>query len=370
MFITLLKGEWVLYYMKNGKRTKIKTYAKSEEEANAFKDSFNIVKSATLPTELCQQKSKNVEQEQNITTNNANNLMLVANKKNKVLSDVLPLLIQTYSYNTDGDKKALKTVERTWRFLIEANGNIRLDFISPTHINRFKAYMKERNPKIKKEAIDVYLRFLKAYFNYLINEYKLLVNNPVIGKIPKSQKGKRLTFSDEQIVALYNILKNNNPTIFNSFYISLHTGFRLNEVINLEWKNIDFEKGTIELYNKEEIQFKTKSRKPRTIVIDSDFKQFLLNLKNSDEGFVLGRKFHPDYVSHKFKHYCSKLNFHKDLTYHSIRHYYASTFIKYNQNIYMLKEMLGHSSLETTQLYLSVGIEEQARCVSNISYPV
>ena len=70
--------------MKNGKRTKIKTYAKSEEEANAFKDSFNIVKSATLPTELCQQKSKNVEQEQNITTNNANNLMLVANKKNKV----------------------------------------------------------------------------------------------------------------------------------------------------------------------------------------------------------------------------------------------------------------------------------------------
>ena len=41
--------------MKNGKRTKIKTYAKSEEEANAFKDSFNIVKSATLPTELCQQ---------------------------------------------------------------------------------------------------------------------------------------------------------------------------------------------------------------------------------------------------------------------------------------------------------------------------
>jgi len=360
--------------MKNGKRTKIKTYAKSEEEANAFKDSFNpnnnIVKSATLPTELCQQKSKNVEQEQNITTNNANNLMLVANKKNKVLSDVLPLLIQTYSYNTDGDKKTLKTVERTWRFLIEANGNIRLDFISPAHINKFKSYMKERNPKIKKEAIDVYLRFLKAYFNYLINEYKLLENNPVIGKIPKSQKGKRLSFSNEQQVALYNILKNNNPTIFNSFYISLHTGLRLNEVINLEWKNIDWEKGIVELYNKEEIEFKTKSRKPRTIVMDSNFKQFLLNLKNSDEGFVLGRKFHPDYVSHKFKHYCQKLNFHKDLTFHSIRHSFASNFIKYNQNIYVLKEILGHTSLETTNLYLEAGIEEQSRCVGNIKYAI
>lgn len=60
-------------------------------------------------------------------------------------------------------------------------------------------------------------------------------------------------------------------------------------------------------------------------------------------------------ITNYFTSIKNKYNLDKDICFHSLRHSFASNFIKAGGDPFVLKSMLGHSSISTTSIYVHVG---------------
>ena len=60
----------------------------------------------------------------------------------------------------------------------------------------------------------------------------------------------------------------------------------------------------------------------------------------------------PRSIGNKFREWSKSAGV--DLHTHSFRHYFATTLVEKGANIKVVQELLGHTSLATTQVYLSV----------------
>ena len=142
------------------------------------------------------------------------------------------------------------------------------------------------------------------------------------------------------------------------YWIFLYSGARLSEVINIRVNDIDFVNHTIYLTH-------TKTNEPRTVFfndrIDNDL-LFYIGLKQRDLLFWnfkpnADRPINQDNVEAIFDHVKSKLGFDK-FTPHMLRHTMATLLIEHDAPLNSIKELLGHRSLTTTQIYLHLSIKK------------
>lgn len=64
-----------------------------------------------------------------------------------------------------------------------------------------------------------------------------------------------------------------------------------------------------------------------------------------------GEKFTGDYFSKRFKQACKSAEMDKGFHFHSLRHSFVSNFAQQGVSLFTVKELLGHSSISTTEIY-------------------
>ncbi|MCL5027975.1 MAG: tyrosine-type recombinase/integrase, partial [Bacteroidetes bacterium] len=64
-----------------------------------------------------------------------------------------------------------------------------------------------------------------------------------------------------------------------------------------------------------------------------------------------GRKLHQETISKQFKDAVRKSNLNEKIHFHSLRHSFASLLAQKGVSLYIIKELLGHEDLATTQIY-------------------
>jgi len=142
------------------------------------------------------------------------------------------------------------------------------------------------------------------------------------------------------------------------FWIFLYTGARLSEVLNIRINDVDFESHSIYLTH-------TKTNEPRTVFfnsrIDDDLK-FYIYLKQRDLLFWnfkgnYDRPLNQDNVEGIFENAKKHLKFDK-FSPHVLRHTMATLLVEQDAPINSIKEILGHRSLITTQIYLHMSIRK------------
>lgn len=143
------------------------------------------------------------------------------------------------------------------------------------------------------------------------------------------------------------------------------TGMRVSELCNIRYTDINLHDRTIRVQG--------KGRKERIVIFDSETGKLLERyIAQTAEGKArsyhlfhnreTGKKITPFQVAKIVKIHSQKNNLH--ITPHIIRHCFASHMYENGASLQTIQRLLGHSSLQTTDIYVQVSshvIEEQYR---------
>ena len=130
-----------------------------------------------------------------------------------------------------------------------------------------------------------------------------------------------------------------------------YTGIRLNEVVNLKWSDIDFQRGVIHLKV-------AKGEKERVIFLHDNLKKFIEYFKLKKGGLVffsnLGKKYDKRTIQMIVRNAAKKAGIGKRVTPHTLRHSFATHLLEAGADIRHIQKLLGHTNLQTTQIYTHV----------------
>ncbi len=274
---------------------------------------------------------------------------------NYKVSDLIPVMTK---YSQTNHKRAnQKTYLGLFKRLIGTLGLDKcLNDITTLDMEHFKAIRTENSGKA---TANLDLRCIKAAFNRAIL-WKMMKVNPCIGiRQHKLPKRKHSIFSEKQITIL---LQNCRQVwLKEMIIISLYTGLRREELMQLKFDDIDFSNNIILVRNTD--SFTTKNSEDREIPIFPEIRQRLMDLyytaKKRFEKYGLGylfmdrniSRFCGSYVSHKFKALLIQSNIPFELHWHSLRHTFATNCISKGISVHAVQKMLGHRDISTTMIY-------------------
>jgi excisionase family DNA binding protein len=228
--------------------------------------------------------------------------------------------------------------------------------ITPMMIEKFKAHRLSMGNK--RSTVNRYLAVMKGMYTLAIKE-GLVSDNPVKKVRLYSEADsikERILINDEEQRLMANAPAHLKPVLV----VALNTGMRLGEIMNLEWKHIDFVSKRIRVE-------KTKSYKVRFISINPPLLSELARLKDSSDGspyiFVnpqTGNQFTT--FRRSFVTACKRAEI-QGLRFHDLRHTFASRLIQRGADIETVRSLLGHYSIVTTQRYTHSDDEAKRRAV-------
>ncbi len=325
MFITKTKKSpyYQLVYEVNGKRKTVSTKAKSKKKAETFLNNFKI------PS---QKKS-------NERKSNVPNLLYFK-------SEYIDYIEKSKS------KSYAKSVKLSFNQLTLFFGDISLTQITPKLVDQFIISIFNRS----QYAAGLYYRTLKAAFTKAIDWEYITLNPFTKVKHPKVPKKHPVFISIEEFNLILHQTK--EPYLRNLFTLAFNSGMRLGEVTNMKWNWIDFHTKIITVKNND--TFLTKSKSERVIPMNPTLYLSMLNHKqftkeNGCEKFVFSRvqkqKLREDFVSKKFKKAVRCVNLNDAIHFHTLRHSFASLLVQQEVSLYIVKELLGHEDLKTTEIY-------------------
>lgn len=309
------------------------------------------------------------------------------NKDKKRLTRVLSFILNDCPDSIDSSLE-----DYSKRDLIE-------NYLKERHIGRaentFKNYksviglfLNKTYPKINKENVIKFLDQTKNIWsintkrrNFIIIKNFLiflkdekLIEEGVINliNVPSKIKVDQYVPNDEDIERFLKQIK----TIYKDkddffrfdtiFKVYIKTGIRLNELININREDIDFEKRKITLRI-------TKNKDISFALIDDDFRKIL---KRYLEKFKIlkgpvfigknGRKINKNVLTQNFNKIRDKAKLSKRFTIHGFRRYFIDKLRRLGTDLFRMKELARHKDINTTYSYCKVDENELLEAISKI----
>lgn len=231
---------------------------------------------------------------------------------------------------------------------------------------------------------EINREFYKKFVGYLLDEKKLSVNSArlhavllkarlhdayidgalasmpdLYGIAPKKESTNIDYLTLDELKAMISTKVPNefaNPEgIKNPFLFCCFTGLRFSDVKALKWENIE----------NNIIVMRMKKTKEIVRVPISENAQKFLPETGCRKGLVFQIK--PlNSLNRGLKAWAKEANVKKDLHFHMSRHTFGTLTLEYGSDIYTVSKLLGHKSVETTQIYAKVLDEGRRKAVDAI----
>lgn len=242
-----------------------------------------------------------------------------------------------------------------------------INLLDVTH-KQMRAYMGFLNTQgYSKSSINRKLSAAKSFYKWLVADEDIKASPLSVVSAPKKTKAlpRRLMSSD--IAALLSVWQDNsakalrNQTILELMYAS---GARISEISGMKVLDVDFSQRQIKVFgkgSKERIvpihDFAIGSLK---IYIRTARPQLEAKSKQPSEGLFLSTRGNPMTsvaIRKMFKDTLELAGLDTSFTPHDIRHSFATDMLEGGADLRTVQELLGHSSLSTTQIYTHLSAE-------------
>lgn len=287
-------------------------------------------------------------------------------------------------------KKTISRYKSLLERIVGLLGDIRLCDLKPTHLIQFYNMLQENGirkdkEKIVKDGQEILVQKQGGLSPKTIRHHHALLSSMLQTAVewgiikenicervkpPKVPKTEKTVFTIEQAQELIKALNTEELKYKVIVILAIFTGFRRGEIMGLEWSDINFEEGIIEikrtsLYTKEygifEDETKTKSS-VRAAYIPKEVVKLLKEYKmewntnkakakdkwhETDRLFVQwnGLPMHPDTISQWFPEFIRRHNL-PHVTFHGLRHTHASILLAMGMDIVSVADQMGHGSIE------------------------
>jgi len=213
------------------------------------------------------------------------------------------------------------------------------------------------NQKNSNSSINRKISTLQSYYKFLLRT-KTITKNPLVKHRPlKKEKKLQVPFSEKEIAQVLESLGEfkdfisvRDKLIIELFYA---TGMRRNELINLKIIDIDLKNEVAKVLGK-----RNKERLiPLLPFVIKSLKNYLelraLIKTRSDKLFITekGKIIYDSLVYRVINNYFSKVSSKVKKSPHIIRHSFATHLLNEGADLNAIKELLGHASLASTQVY-------------------
>jgi tyrosine recombinase XerC len=247
---------------------------------------------------------------------------------------------------------------------------VELNKIDHLTIRLYLGELVER--KFSKKSIARKLSTVRSLFKYLVRN-KRVTQNPTINVVSPRLPRKLPVFLDEPAIDTMMTLPDVNTVegLRDKFILEFlyGSGIRLSELIQLDLGDIDLSHNTFKVLG--------KGRKHRVIPLGRKAKESFIaycaqrhtllgeHTPEKDRAAVLltvhGKRMYPKGVYLIVKKYISTVSELEQKSPHILRHTFATHLLNRGADLRAVKELLGHESLSTTQLYTHVTVDRLKR---------
>ena len=259
----------------------------------------------------------------------------------------------TVSYERD--------LRKLCRYLKETHGIERWEDVSPTHMNGYMLYMEQQDYAASSVSRNV--ASARTFFHYMQKTGRLTSNPADDLKPPKAEKKMPEILSIEQVSALLaQPDRHTNKGLRDSAMLELlyATGIRVSELIGLKSGdvNLRFDYITCSDRTKERIiPFGSAAKKALSDYLEESRVSFILG---EDKGWLFtncqGKPMSRQGFWKILKGYARDAGIDVDITPHTLRHSFAVHMIENGADLRSVQEMMGHSDISTTQMYLNMNL--------------
>ena len=282
-------------------------------------------------------------------------------------------------YLTNVKRASKNTIASYKRDLIKLNNFLtdsdcnEIDKITSTNLNSYVLMIEKQG--MSTATVSRNIASVKAFFLYLLKQGVISEDPSETLKPPKIEKMTPMILTIEEINLLLEQPNATTPKeIRDKAMLELlyATGMRVSELINLKVDDVNLSMNYLQCHDE---------TKDRIIPFTNETKEALENyLKNAREAmckeeqeFLFTNCQGSPMTRQGFwkiiKYYSAKAGIKKDITPHTIRHSFAMHLVNNGADLKSVQEMLGHSDISTTQIYMKANVNTKLKEVYEKTHP-
>lgn len=268
------------------------------------------------------------------------------------------------NYSILTSKAYLSDINSFNGYLLNNHEEVQLELVNYSLIRSWIVFLVEHNNS--NASVNRKISSLKSFYKFLL-KIKAINQNPLLKhKSLKTAKKVQIPFSEKELNDVFNLneFDSNFEGIRNRLIIELFyaTGIRRAELIGLKGSNVDLSSKTIKVLGK-----RNKERIIPLLTCTVELIEIYLDKKKelffNEENDVLilskkGNKISESFVYRLINDYFSTVSQKVKKSPHVLRHSFATHLLNNGADLNSVKELLGHSSLSSTQIYTHSSLSE------------
>ena len=250
--------------------------------------------------------------------------------------------------NSRGTINTLKDKERVLRRFAETAAPRKLRDIKRKHIMEYKQHRFAGGVRVRTVNCDI--AYLSHFINWSRHRDYFIGNNPAEGMKEKEDNIRIILLTSEQTDELFEKAKGD---IYTAVALAVHAGLRKQEILNLEWKDIDFSSSQIHVRPEN-----SKGSKSRIVPLTSDLSEHLYDMRKQSlhhtrvfENWTTNHRFRKPWELLRDKLSFRELADGKVLHFHDLRHCFAVKLRQHGVALDRISVYMGHESVKVTERY-------------------